>query len=785
MKKIAFTLMLLFGAISYSFSQNATLSGNVRDSSSGEDLISASVYITELGTGTVTNFYGFYSITVAKGTYNIVFSYMGHISKKITVELKEDKILNVELKSKDLVVGPTVVKSKKKSANLKKVEMSENKLKIGTIKRMPALLGEVDVIKSIQLLPGVSTVGEGASGFNVRGGGISENLILLDEAPVFNSSHLFGFFSIFNPDAVKDVKLIKGGIPAQYGGRLSSILDVRMKDGNKKKFGGSGGVGVIFSRLMLEGPLVKDKASFIVAARRSYIDVLAKPFLSGDLSDSKFNFYDLTGKVNYKINKRNKLFFSVYRGRDVFGAESAFNFNWGNTTSTLRWNHHFNSRLFSNFTAYYSKYDYQIAFEDSENKFDWTSHIKNYSVKGDFSYFINPHNTLSFGGQSTLYRFEPGKTRITSDIIEIESSLEDKLSVESGIYIDDEIDISKKFSIKGGIRYSTFNYIIKDSVINYGESPVVGKDPKVIKSVEYLDGWEEVQFYHQLEPRFAMKYELNKVSSVKASYNRMVQQLHLISNTTASVPLDVWTPSTNNLKPIKADQIAMGYFRNFGENDDYEFSVETYYKWMYNIVDYRDGADLILNERLEGELLTGDGRAYGIEFFLRKNRGKLTGWISYTLARTERQVEGLNQGDWFPNRYDKTHVANMVAMYNHNKKWEFSANFVFSTGTPATFPTNQVSFYGYNPPHNSFERRNNYRIPAYHRLDLAATYKKPQKKGKKVKAEWVFSLYNAYNKKNPFSIFFRRNPDNVVQNQAVQYSVLGTIVPAVSYNFKF
>jgi len=772
---------MLFGLLAafYGSAQSYTLSGNVKDSTNGEDMISATVYVKEISDGALTNVYGFYSLSLKKGTYTITVQYIGFNPKTVQVTMDKDQNLDFLLVPKGLTTKVVKVKSKKASDNVESTEMSVNELSIKTIKKIPALLGEVDLIRSIQLLPGVTTVGEGASGFNVRGGAIDQNLILLDEAPVFNSSHLFGFFSVFNPDAVKNVKLIKGGIPAKYGGRLSSILDVRMKDGNMKKLEGQGGVGIIFSRLLLEGPLIKNKASFVVAGRRSYIDLLAKPFLPEDLKEAKFNFYDLTAKVNYIVDKRNRIYLSAYKGRDVFGSGGDFGFNWGNTTATLRWNHKFNPKIFSNTTAYFSQYDYGLGAAFGESTFDWVSRIQNYSLKEDITKFVNPNFSYSFGGQSILSNYTPGNITVQADGNEITRGLANKLTLENALYLSNKWKINDKISTEFGLRGTNFIFYAKDSLNYYGSSPKIGKDPKELIRKEYPNTWTNKQIYFNLEPRASIKYSLNKKSSIKASYNRMVQYLQLVSNTTASIPLDVWTPANHEIKPIKADQVGLGYFRNFGKKDDFEFSLETYYKKLQNLVDYRDGADLLLNEFLEGDLIEGEGRAYGLEFYLKKNTGKLNGWISYTLARSERKVNGINNGKFFPNRFDKSHNLNMVLMYPISEKWEASANFVYSTGTPATFPTDQFNFYGYNPPHNAFDERNNYRIKAYHRMDIGVTHTRNKR------SEWVFSIYNVYARKNPFSIYFQRQENNINLNEAIQYSVLGTFVPSVSYNFKF
>lgn len=792
MRKFLLGFILIFLANASFAQKKVTLSGYIKDAKDGEALIGAVASIPSLeGVGVASNVYGFYSLSVPAGTYEVRYSFIGYKSLVKNIELNESQTLDVELSEEGDTLDEVVISDVREDANVSSIEMSVNKLDISIIQKIPALLGEVDIIKSIQLLPGVSTVGEGATGFNVRGGGVGQNLVLLDDAPVYNSSHLFGFFSVFNPDAVKDVKLIKGGIPAQYGGRQSSILDIRMKEGNSKRFAASGGVGVIFSRLTLEAPIIKDKASFIVAARRSYIDILARPFLNEDLRDSKFNFYDLTAKVNYRINANNQLFLSGYLGRDVFDASNVFKSNWGNQTATLRWNHIFNERLFFNLTAFYSNYDYSLGFGDTaEDQFTWESEIINYSLKPEFTYYLNPNNEITFGGQAILYDFVPAAAQGTSAGEVRDVSLPNQYALEGGVYIGNKQTLSDKISLQYGLRWSYFNYMGKGTKYEFApntENPAGRREP-IDREGEKFDQWESIQTYDNLEPRFSIKYQVNSSTSLKASYNRMVQYIHLISNTVASTPLDVWTPSTNNIRPQIADQVALGVFKNFQENA-WETSLEVYYKDYQNIVDYIDNADLLINPFLEGDLLSGIGRSYGAEFYVKRNQGKFNGWVSYTLARTERKVEGLNNNDWFSNRFDQTHNLKLVAFYEPNERWSFSTNFVLITGTPATFPTNRIELQGYVIPHNSQETRNNFRIPAYHRLDLSATLhgKKFKKNGAKRKNEdyWVFSVYNVYNRRNPFSVTFGANEDNPRITEATRFSVVGSFIPAVSYNFKF
>lgn len=796
MKKITlllFSFLLLFAV---NAQEKFTISGYVTAAESGEELIGATVAVKSIGTGVSANVYGFYSLTLPQGTYSVTYSFIGYDEKVKTIELNSNQKIDIELSEAANEIDEVVIEAEGAEQNIKSIEMSVNKIDAKDIKKIPALLGEADVVKSVLLLPGVSTVGEGSTGFNVRGGGIDQNLVLLDEAPVYNSSHLFGFFSVFNPDAVKNVKLVKGGIAPEYGGRLSSILDVRMKEGNSKKFTGTGGVGLIFSRLALEGP-INDKTSFIVAGRRSYADVLAKPFLDNDLRDSRFYFYDLTAKINHRINENNRIFLSGYFGRDVFG--SGFAFNWGNATATFRWNHIFNEKLFMNLTTFYSDYDYSFGIEedDARDDFEWSSSIVSGSIKPDFTYYLNNKNTVKFGGQIIYYDFKPAEAAFISDGQSNSLSLPEKFANESGVYAQNEQKIGSRLSLLYGARVSHFRFE------GDREQEYVNGEPGIRKELasETLNESELYKLdlgfwrpsyrnyksntsYNNFEPRFAVNYSLTETSSLKASFNRMTQYLHLISNTVASTPVDLWLPTTNNIEPQIADQVAVGYFRNFKQNK-YEASVELYYKDFQNQIDYIDNADLFFNTQLEGDLLSGDGRAYGVEWYIKKNTGKLTGWVSYTLAKTERQVNGINRDAWYPTRFDRAHNLSVVSSYELTEKWSFSANFVFSSGTPATFPTNRYEIQGVVLPHNDGDARNNYRIPNYHRLDISATLTPEKNKDRKFNGEWVFSVYNVYSRRNPFSIFFEQDNDSPRVTNAVRFAVIGSFVPAVSYNFNF
>jgi CarboxypepD_reg-like domain/TonB-dependent Receptor Plug Domain len=784
MKQIL-SILVIFFTITYGYGQERkAVSGYIKDASNGESLIGVSVYVREIGNGTVTNDYGYYALNLPTGTYTLVFNYIGYEKIEKKVDLTADLKLNIELKDESLKLQEVVIKTTKEDENVKNIEMSVNKVEMKTIRQMPALLGEVDLVRSIQLLPGVTSVGEGASGFNVRGGNIDQNLVLLDEAPVFNSSHLFGFFSVFNPDAIKDVKLVKGGIPAQYGGRISSILDVRLKEGNSKKTEINGGVGTIFSRLSYERPFAKGKGSFIVAGRRSYVDVLAKPFLSGDLKGARFYFYDLTAKANYRIDDKNTVYASGYFGRDVFGAD--FGFDWGNQTATARWNHIFNNKLFMNFTTFYSNYDYGIESDRNNtsktgDKFKWNSNIQTWSLKPDFTYYLTPNNTVTFGGQYINYTSKPGTALAISSGESRNISIAPRYADESALYIGNEQKVNEWLSFQYGIRYSHFRNLGPGTNFEFQEI-VKGERKIPVSETKYETG--VINEYGNWEPRFSAKIELSPSTSIKASYNRTAQYLHLLSNTAASSPLDVWTLSSKIIKPQIADQVAVGWFQNFQDNT-YEASIEVYYKDLQNQIDYVRNSDLLLNKYLEGDLLFGNGRAYGTEFYVKKNRGKLTGWVSYTLARTERKIEGINNNGWFPARFDKTHNLSVVGLYQLNERWSFSTNFAFNTGTPASFPTNRFEWGGWALPQNVNDSRNASRIPSYHRLDFGATLKSKKKLFGKGQGEWVFSVYNAYNRRNPFSAYVRQNEDNNLKTEAVRYSIIGSVIPAVTYNFKF
>ncbi|MFT7335832.1 MAG: hypothetical protein ACI9M1_001765 [Porticoccaceae bacterium] len=790
-KKYSFLFVFLLITIS-SFSQEKfTLSGIITDGKNNEILIGVNVFIPEIKSVTRTNEYGFYSITLPKANYNIEISYIGFqtITKKVI--LYQDTKTNFNLFDSSEVLQEVIISGQNSSSNIRSPEMSLNKLSISSIKKMPVVLGEVDIIKSLLLLPGVTNAGEGASGFNVRGGGADQNLILLDEATIFNSSHVFGFFSVFNPDAIKDLTLYKGGIPARYGGRASSVLDIYQKDGSSKGFHVNGGIGLISSRVLAEGPLVKDKGSFLFGGRSSYAHLFLK--LSEDQKDNSAYFYDLNAKLSYKLDPNNNLYLSGYFGRDVFSLNKRFTNIYGNSTLNLRWNHLFSDKLFSNLSLIYSDYYYGLDLDFVG--FKWDSGIRNYNIKYDFKNYISDNFKLNFGINAIYYDFNPGTIRPSDANSGFNfDQLDKKYAFEPALYLSAEQEISKKISLAYGLRYSLFYRLGQSTVNNYTDNTPItfNTDLQLYEkatpiSTQFYGKNKTIKSYNNLEPRFSIAYKINDDQSVKASYNRMAQYLQLISNTSSPTPLDVWTPSDNYIKPQIADQIALGYFKNFSDKM-YSLEVETYYKKVQNRLDYIDGADLIANKAIEQIILNGQLRSYGLELMFRKNEGKLNGWISYTLSKSEQQTpgrtaleSGINNGQWYNSVYDKLHNIAVTSSYNLNEKWSFGANFSLQSGQPVTYPTGQYDYLGITVP--SYGLRNENRLPTYHHLDIAATLTPRKNNDRNWKAEWVFSIYNLYNRRNAASISFKENVDTG-NNEAVRTSIFG-IVPAVSYNFKF
>ncbi|MBD2767974.1 TonB-dependent receptor [Hymenobacter sp. BT664] len=757
-----------------------TLSGYLKDAATGEALIGATVFVKSLGAGATANEYGFYSLTVPPGRYTFTYTYVGYAPVEETLDLTASLVHSVKLSTKGVETAEVVVTGKVPDQNVRSTEVGVARLDARAIKLVPALLGEADLVRAVQLLPGVSTVGEGATGFNVRGGGIDQNLILMDEAPVYNSSHLFGLFSVFNPDAVKDVKLVKGGIPAAYGGRLSSLLDIRMKDGNSQRLSANGGIGLVSSRLAVEAPIVKDKGSFMVAGRRSYADLFLKAV--PEQKDNQAYFYDLSAKANYTLGEQDRLFLSGYFGRDVFKFGKVFQNSWGNQTGTLRWNHVFNSRLFMNVTALASRYDYGLGVPTGTQGFDWKSDITDYSAKADFEFFRNPQSVVRFGASSIFYTFQPGHVVPTEDkSIYRELRLQEQRGTEWAAYLDEERSFGPVFSVQYGLRATLFENRSTGTFYDY--EGTLGQQLTPVNPQTYGSG-RPLGRYPNLEPRLSARYALSESSSLKFGYNRMVQYIHLISNTTAATPLDVWLPSTRNVKPEHADQLSLGYFRNF-KNNAYETSVEVFGKRMDNQIDYIAGANTLLNQNLEGELLYGRGRAYGAEFYIKKNEGRLTGWLSYTLSRSERQIDGINQNNWYANKYDKTHVLALVGVYAVSDRLSLSSTFNYSTGVATTVPDSRYVYQGLVVPNVNGDVRNNFRVPAYHRLDLAATLQQKPHPNRRWQGSWVFSIYNVYARRNAFGIYFRQNEDNPTRTEAVRLSVFGSLLPSATYNFNF
>lgn len=791
---------ILISLLCFSFSswsqQKYTLSGSISESSSNETLIGVTVAIPELSTGVTTNEYGFYSISLPEGTYKVLVSYLGFEDIIKEIELTENRRIDFLLEEEAEQLEEVVVTENVEKMDIRKPQMSVNTLSVGTIKKIPVILGEADVIKSILLLPGVTNAGEGASGFNVRGGAADQNLILLDEAIIFNSSHLFGFFSVFNPDAIKDVKLYKGGIPARYGGRVSSVLDIFQKEGNSKEFKMNGGIGAVASRLLIEGPIKKDKAAFLIGGRASYAHLFLPLF---DVDNTAY-FYDLNTKLNYRLNDKNNIFLSGYFGRDVFGINDSFVNTYGNTVGNFRWNHLFSDKLFSNLSLIYSDYYYGLKLDFVG--FNWNSGIRNFNIKYDLKHYATDKLQVNYGVNNVYYQFNPGKiepSNAESGIIE--EQLIQKYANEFAAYVDFEHRVTDNLSLGYGLRFSHFMRLGQDELNVYTNNNPVEFDPLLLiyKEAEPIDvinpgKGTTLSNFSNFEPRASLSYTLNETSSIKASYTRLAQYLHLLSNTSSPTPLDVWTPSGPFTKPQLLDQYALGYFKNINEGD-YSFETEVFYKDVQNRIDYIDGANLIANNAIEQVILNGEARAYGLEVLLRKNEGKLQGWLAYTLSKSEQRTPGrtsstdngrsnietgINFGNWYNTPYDKTHDISMFISFDANDKWNFSGNFTYQTGQPTNYPIGQFQFQNLTVPY--YGLRNTQRLPAYNRLDLSATLTPRKNKTRKIKGEWVFSLYNVYNRRNAASISFRQNDDTGV-NEAVRTSIFG-IVPAVTYNFK-
>jgi len=764
-KKIVIHFFLLISATPLLAQSKYTVSGIVKEKSSGETLIGVNISVKENpSVGVSTNEYGFYSLSLPEGSYTLFFSYIGYESESVPVDLRSNKTIHIDL-SEGITLQEIVVVSKREDDNLLNATMGTEVLNMKTATRVPVLFGEKDLVKTIQLMPGLKSNGEGSNGFSVRGGATDQNLILLDEAPVYNASHLLGIFSTFNSDAIKDATIIKGNSPAQFGGRLSSVLDVKMKEGNNRNYQASGGIGLISSRLTLEGPIQKEKSSFIISGRRTYADLFAR--LSSDLKDIKLYFYDLNIKANFAINDKNKIYFSSYLGKDVLAASNMFGSKWGNATGTFRWNSILSSKLFSNTSFIFSNYDFNVGFQGDGSEVNFNSHIKDLNLKQDFSFYPNAKNTLRFGFNVIHHTITPTKAE-GADIINDKKS---RKGLENSVYLSNSFKASEKINLDYGLRFSFYNILGGDTYNIY-------RDNELVESIDLVKG-KTGKTYYNLEPRISLNYRVSNTVSAKVGYARNTQNLHLMSNSTGGSPTDQWIGNSYNIKPEIADQVSLGFSKNFNDNM-FELNAETYYKTMQNQIDYKDGADINTVPDIESELLYGKGRAYGLEVLFRKNKGRLTGWIGYTLSKTERKINGINNDQWYNAKHDRTHDLSVIGIYNLTPQWTLSGTFVYTTGNAVTFPTgkyilNDMVIFQY-------DRRNADRMPATHRLDLSATYEIPSKG--RYQSSWSFGLYNVYGRQNPYSIDFKENKDNPEKIDAVQTSLFQWI-PSVTYNFKF
>ena len=771
--KYLISCLIVFTALTTS-AQKFTISGTLKDATNGEDLYGGMIKVKELtNVGAISNAYGFFSLTLEKGTYTLIFRSTGFESKETVVELNKDIELEVELDiPKDVQnIEEVEVKAQKENENITGSGMDVTRLDPKDIETIPVLFGEKDIMKTLQLTPGVKGSGEGNAGFFVRGGGADQNLILLDEANVYNASHLLGFFSVFNSDAIKDVSLYKSGIPAEYGGRASSVMDVKMRDGNKKKFGMSGGIGLISSRLTVEAPIVKDKGSFIVSGRRSYADLFLKLSKDTSINQTQLFFYDLNAKANYRLGDKDRIFLSGYFGRDVLGINDAFGFNWGNATGTIRWNHLFSNKLFSNTSIAYSDFDYGFNVGSGEDGFGISSSINDINFKQDFDYFLNSNNKMKFGVNAIYHTFKPGELSGGNSSFN-PIVLDTRYGLEAAAYIQNDMKIGSRWSLMYGLRYSAFNLMGDGTAYEFDGNGVL------TNSTEYSRG-ESISLHHGLEPRFSMSYILSENNSIKLGYNRNLQYLHRVTNSTTSSPTDIWVPSSNNVLPQLADQIAIGYYQNFNKNM-FSFTGEVYYKALQNQIDYRTGASNFLNELIEGEFVYGKGRSYGLELQLQKKKGKFTGWLSYTLSRALRTFDAIDNGREFSARQDRIHDISLVTMYNLTERVALSAAWIYYTGDAVTFPSGKYELNSTVIPY--YTERNGYRMPDYHRLDLGATFY--FKEREKFEHNLNVSIYNAYNRENAYTITFQEAENDPTQTEAVQ-TTLFKIIPSITYNFNF
>ncbi len=766
-KNIVLLFLYIIGfTIPIQAQEKTTVNGTVKDKLSGESIIGAVIKIEQLANVTVTsNEYGFFAISLPKGKYDLRISFIGYEEKRIPISLLESLSISVYLESKNQL-AEVVVESKRKDDNLVKAQIGTETLNMKSISKVPVIFGEKDVLKTIQLLPGVKSAGEGNSGFYVRGGAADQNLILLDEAPVYNASHLLGFFSTFNSDAIKDATLIKGNGPAQYGGRLSSVLDVKMKEGNNKNYAINGGLGLISSRLSVEGPIQEDKSSFILSGRRTYADFFLKA--TDKFKDNILYFYDFNAKANYKIDEKNRIYFSGYFGRDELGLGSSFRINWGNKTGTIRWNRVISNKLFLNTSFIYSDYNYDVSLKNGETNFNVNSNIKDFNIKQDYTFYINPKNTIRFGFNSILHTITPS---IFSGTVNNNINKVGRNGLENAIYFNNNFKANQQLTLDYGFRVSGYSIMGGDAYNLYNGNE---KTSSILLQKNSFG-----KTYLNLEPRITSNYRLNDYSSIKVAYARNVQHLHLLSNATASNPSDQWIGDSYNIKPELADQTSFGYTRNF-INNTYEFGVELYYKAMQNQLDYKDGTNINTISDVESALLYGIGRAYGFELLAKKKIGILSGWVSYTLSKTERKIDGINGGDWYNAKQDRTHDISIVTIVELNSKWSVSGVFVYNTGNAVTFPTGKYSVGGQTI--YQYAKRNANRMPTYHRLDLSVTYE--NKSRKKYESAWNFSLYNVYGRENAYRITFQDDPLDNSKTQIIQ-TALFRWVPSITYNFKF
>ena len=748
-----------------------TISGSVRDAKTGEELIGATIFITEIAnTGAATNAYGFYSLTLPEGKYTLRVHYVGYTEYSQPLNLDSSRVININLAPVAVEMKQVEISARRADENVKQAQMSETRLDIKELDKIPVIFGEKDILKTIQLLPGIKSAGEGNSGFYVRGGNSDQNLILLDEAMVYNASHLLGFFSTFNNDALKDATLYKGNMPAEYGGKLSSVLDLKMKDGNDKTYSVGGGIGLIASRLYVEGPIVPDKGSFIITARRTYADAFLKLSKDTTLNRNTLYFYDINAKASYRIGKKDRIFASGYFGRDKFALANTFGIDYGNATGTFRWNHIINDRLFSNLSFIYNDFSWKITINTGGLDINVNSIIQDYGLKEDIDYFLNANNKIKIGGQTTFKAVVPGEINSNTPNLIMPFSITHSYGWESALYAQHEVTLWSKVNISYGLRLSAFSMLGPGKEFTYNAS---GTDTMNLRTGQFG------KTYINPEPRFSMSYNFMKDMSFKAAYSRNTQNIHLLSNTTSSSPTDRWIMTTNNIRPEIADQVSAGYFYNF-LNNMFEFSLEGYYKWMQNQIDYKNGASLVANEAVESQLLYGNGRAYGGEFFLKKRLGKVTGWISYTLSRTERRFDSINSNSWYPARYDRTHDLAIVVMWDITPRINVAATWVYSTGDAVTYPAGKYQLNGtwvpYYPPRNSD------RFPPYHRLDIGATF--VLKKRKMWEHDLNISVYNVYARENAYQISFTASDIFTGQSTSQQLSLF-RIVPSVTYNFKF